>query len=178
MAYGFRQQLEIGRLGEERLDKLFSKSYTIKKATLKEEKEGYDRFFTSASGQKRTFEYKTDMQTAKTKNVFLETVSVKNEAGTKPGWLLTSKADVFVYYAYGTGKAYWFDIKRVRDDLETLQANYRTVTVPNKGYTSAGILISLADFVDKYVDHIITVDETVEEEVVAPKKVYKFVPVF
>ena len=81
--YGFQAQLKVGELGEETLDAFFAeKGYEIKNVTMKEQRRGIDRIFVK-DGKEVKVEYKTDALTARTGNVFIETVS-SNKSGA-PG---------------------------------------------------------------------------------------------
>jgi len=152
MTYEFTSQLSIGKQGERALDNYFSEQFNIIEATLEEEKaEGFDRLFNPHDYQSsvRRIEYKTCSWSVKTGNIALEVIS--NDKTGKLGWIHTTKADWIIYYAYGSGKAYWFRPEDVRAELYELMKKYRIIAATNKDYHSYNLLVPKDDFIKQFV---------------------------
>lgn len=135
--YGFQAQLKVGELGEETLDAFFAeKGYEIKNVTMKEQRRGIDRIFVK-DGKEVKVEYKTDALTARTGNVFIETVS-SNKSGA-PGWAVKTQADYVVYYVSGYKQALLLKPEYLRSKIPYWLFEYRQRPVRNKGYMTFGI---------------------------------------
>jgi hypothetical protein len=135
--YGFQAQLKVGELGEKTLDAFFAeKGYEIKNVTMKEQRRGIDRIFVK-DGKEMKVEYKTDALTARTGNVFIETVS-SNKSGA-PGWAVKTQADYVVYYVPGYKQALLLKPEYLRSKIPYWLFEYRQRPVRNKGYMTFGI---------------------------------------
>lgn len=143
--YKFKTQLTDGEKGERRLDAYFQKWFIIRKATMDEQRLGIDRHFTRRKDQRAfTIEYKTDHTAGKTGNAFVETISVDTD--NKPGWAITSQAQVLCYYIPDTGIIYVIDFARIRRNLPRWQKEYPHRAIPNRGYHTHGHLVPLLEF--------------------------------
>ena len=83
MIYDFNEQLQKGEHYENELDIFFSKFYKIKKVTMDEQRQGFDRIFIRPDGTQLKIEYKSDDKARTTGNFFIELYSV---FPTKQGW--------------------------------------------------------------------------------------------
>lgn len=143
--YTFTTQLTDGQKGERRLDAFFQKWFVIRPATDAEQRQGIDRHFTRRKDQRAfTIEYKTDHTAGRTGNAFVETISVDTD--NKPGWALTSQAQLLIYYIPDTGIIYVIDFARLRRNLPRWQQTYPQRAIPNRGYHTHGLLVPLLEF--------------------------------
>lgn len=136
MIYKFDMQLKKGELQEERLDKFFSKWYSIRKASRKMQRTGIDRIY-QRNGKQILVEYKSDWTASKTGNVFVETVSIDTE--NRPGWAYTSQADILIYFLPDDDLVYMLRMKDIRDHLEEWAGKYPEKSIPNRGYCTHGL---------------------------------------
>ena len=151
--YQFRTQLKKGVDHEAYLDSLFSDWFQIFHASESQQRQGIDReFYRDEDGatKRYTVEYKADERAAQTGNAFIETISVQpppHQAWrpTKPGWAYTSRADILIYYNPGDRLIYIIQFAKLRRLLPTWESKYRQVSVPNKDYTTHGLLVPLAE---------------------------------
>lgn len=144
MVYTFKEQMIVGKDGEATLDEYFSQWYDISPVNMDLERKGIDRWF-RRKGQPAltTVEYKTDVLTQKTGNVFVETYSVL-ESG-RYGWAWTCSADMLMYYAM-PNTIYIAEPIKVREKIDKWQKKYGVRTVKNKGYHSVGIPVPAKEF--------------------------------
>ncbi len=144
MAYQFDTQLYEGNKGERYLDRFFAYWYGITPATYRQQRQGIDRVFTCRYfGQSFTVEYKTDKRAARSGNAFIETLSVSTTG--KRGWAYTSQAAFIVYYIPGTERVFILDVLLLRANLLRWCNTYPTRSIPNRGYTTEGLLVPLAE---------------------------------
>lgn len=142
--HNWETTLKAGEQGEAILDKYFEQWYWIVSVDSKGQRSGIDRIFTcKATGRVYTVEYKTDMRAAETGRAFIETVSVDNVE--KPGWALTSRAQVLVYYVPPLLKAYLLSMFELKQRLPTWQKAYLMGTAKNEGYNTRGLLVPLTE---------------------------------
>lgn len=147
MAYGFAAQLAVGEAWEERLDRFFREGYAVevRRVGMEEQRRGIDRVFVGReTGEVHTVEYKADEKAGRTGNAFVETVSVDTTG--KPGWAVSSQADVLVYLVTEPETIYWIPMKRVRAALGRWRRLYREVAAANEGYRTLGLLVPLCEF--------------------------------
>ena len=143
--YQFITQLADGAAGEARLDQYFAKWFEIRPATMDEQRRGIDRHFTRRQDQAPfSVEYKTDHTAGRTGNAFVETVSVDTQG--KPGWAISSHAQLLLYYVPTSGAIYVIQFKRLREALRIWQQRYPQRAIPNQGYQTHGYLIPLMEF--------------------------------
>src|SRR5690606_37376681 len=90
--YDFQKQKGVGDAGESILDTYFiSLGYRVEEVNMAEQRKGIDRIVKKPDGEVIKLEYKTDALTAKTGNVFIETIS-STKSGSL-GWALKTQAD-------------------------------------------------------------------------------------
>ena len=95
-------------------------------------------------GAHYTVEYKSGLQTARTGNVFLETISV--DSVNKPGWAYTSQADYLAYYIPPDGLVYIIRFEVLRSQLPRWERRYPVRRIANEGYHTQGLLVALREF--------------------------------
>lgn len=147
MVHSWSDSFKRGNEGEEVLDGwLLSTGVGLDGVGMEQQRQGIDRILTTQDGRLVTLEYKTDYRAVKTGNAYIETVSVcKDGVVEKRGWVHTTQAEWVLYFTPGTteGTVYALKPDRLREELDRWQDTYRTVTVQNKGYSGAGILVPL-----------------------------------
>lgn len=102
-----------------------------------------DRYFVKCEMVLK-IEYKSDIQTAFTGNLFLETVSV--DTANKPGWVYSCNADFIMYAALLNNRILVFKPQRLRAAIEQLKTQFREVKTShnqNDGYDTYGVLVPL-----------------------------------
>ena len=140
--YTFNRQYQIGKEGEKVLDSYYSRWFDISQSSREQERRGIDRWFND--GQRHlAIEYKTDTLADKTRNAYIETVSVSKPDKTKKGWVYTCQADILLYYVIGDEAVYTLDPKVLLKKVPHWQNIYPTRTCKNKGYEGKGILVPL-----------------------------------
>jgi hypothetical protein len=138
--YQFQPQLAQGEAGERKLDEHFAQWFTIRLATMEEQRQGIDRIFTRAPVS-FPVEYKTDSRAHQTGNAFIETMSV--DTSNKAGWAYTSQAQWLCYYVPGPEVVYIVAFRRLRTALKRWTDHYPTRRIPNHGYHTHGLLVPL-----------------------------------
>ena len=152
--YKFDEQLSKGQAAEKKLDSLFSDTYVIQEAEMKDQRRGIDRFFVSRKlNTALSVEYKTDWRAAKTGNAFVETVSVDTQ--NKPGWAKSSQADYLVYYVPDDELVYVMKMKKMREHLNEWMSRYPERKIPNQGYSTIGVLVPLKEF-EKHAEQVLS----------------------
>lgn len=144
--YNFNQQLNIGKSGEEFVDKFFSNRYDIEEVSLEIElKNGIDRIYTrKTDGKVFNVEIKTDIMAVKTGNMFAELLVTHFNGKIVDGWIEKSKADMLLYYL--PNKAiYCFPLEKLKKFVVDNQHRYRVKNCQNKTLYSTGLLIPLKD---------------------------------
>ena len=150
--YSFVEQYEKGMEGEKVLDEYFARWYEIREATIDQQKDmKIDRLFRPKGSDRNTpwkkVEYKTDDRTDSTGNLFIETwSSVENR---RYGWAYATKADIIIYYAL-PDTIYILDKKKLQDVLMRKWFKYPNRDIPNKYYTTQGILVSTEEIVEVF----------------------------
>lgn len=154
----FDAQLHRGESGERWLDDFFSLFYDITPASRDEQRKGIDRHFVSRwegwdqiGETQRTeeraryaVEYKSDFLTHRTGNAFVETVSVDSEG--KDGWLITSQADVLIYFVVYRQSIFISRVDRLRELAALWKAAYPSRWAQNAGYRTHGITVPLTQY--------------------------------
>lgn len=138
LMYTFKDQLAIGEKGEGKLDDYFAKYYDIEAVVMPLQKLGVDRiFFNRKTGGRFSVEYKTDLIASTTRNFFLEI-----RVNGKPGWLLSSVAQLVIYYA--PPYAYVLNTAALRADWSAgVISGELSKPVQNDGYVAEGILVPI-----------------------------------
>lgn len=140
--------LQRGKAAEKVLDQWLVKTHRLWPATLGEA-EGIDRYAQHLlTGARYTLQYKADEKAAQTGNAFIETVSVRR-AGRQdlPGWAYSCFATLMCYMVVGPNQVYL--IKKPQqafsEVLPQWEAQYRSVSVPNKSWQTVGLLVPLEE---------------------------------
>ena len=138
--YDFQEQKGVGDTGERILDTFFMYlGYEVEEVDLKSQRRGIDRKVTTPNGDTMRLEYKTDALTAKTGNVFVETISSTKSGAL--GWALKTQADYVIYFVPDWRKALVISPQILRDKIPEWIFEYRQKPVKNAGYFSYGIPI-------------------------------------
>jgi len=108
-----------------------------------------DRIFKSKEdGIIFTVEYKSDNQTHKTKNIFVETISVIEK--NKIGWAYSSWAQLIIYYVKHLEYAHIADMAMIKIRLSKWIKKYPIRDIPNikngETYHTRGILVPEQEF--------------------------------
>lgn len=142
--YQFDAKLAEGQEYERKIDTVFAKWFQILPATPQQQRQGIDRMFWHVKDEKRyAVEYKADSVAGKTGNAFVETISV--DTTNKPGWAVSSEADMLVYMITEPETIYAIPMARIRRELPRWQEQYVTKTAQNDGYKTHGVLVPLAE---------------------------------
>jgi hypothetical protein len=143
--YEFDEQLDKGHGYETRLDKYFSRWYSVHPIEdMAVQRMGIDRRFTGPTGAAYSVEYKTDERAGETGNVFIETVSV--DCDNKLGWAYTSCAQILAYYIPLLQKIYLAYMTNVKDSVKGWSEVYPIRRIPNRGYYTIGLLVPIHEF--------------------------------
>lgn len=143
--YEFDEQLDKGHGYETRLDKYFSKWYSVHPIEEQAvQRMGIDRRFTGPTGAVYSVEYKTDERAGETGNVFIETVSVDTE--NKLGWAYTSCAQILAYYIPALQTIYLAYMTSVKESVRQWNDIYPIRRIPNRGYHTIGLLVPIPIF--------------------------------
>ena len=141
--YSFRSQEFIGKYGEEILDKWLSIFYRIMDVSgvKKYQDSGIDRILTRPDGTTVNVEYKFDLASARTGNLFFETVSVDNQ--DIPGWGWRSQADYWIFLLPSM-EILVIEPGKLRNLVWQHRLEARDKEVQNSGYRTLGIPIPLS----------------------------------
>ena len=140
--YYFKTQENIGKYGEAILDKWLSLSYQIQdvSAIKKYQQVGIDRILTRPDGTTVNVEYKFDLTSAKTGNIFFETVSVDKQ--NIPGWGWRSQADYWIFLL-PTGEVLVVEPAKLRHLVWQYRLEAEEKEIKNVGYNTVGVPIPL-----------------------------------
>lgn len=139
----FSDRLKRGEAIECALDEHFAERYSIRKATMKEQREGIDRVFTDADGESFAVEIKADWRASDTGNVFIETVSVDTQM--VDGWAYTSKAGWLVYAFPQERRYVLVRLAELRKKLREWLRAYPRAKARNATYHTHGVLVPVAE---------------------------------
>ena len=143
--YSFDQQKAIGTEAEAALDCWLDQFYRLRPATGPQQRQGVDRQATHRlTGRQFTLEYKADSRASTTGNAFVETLSV---APNKPGWAVTCTADYLLYWVRNRG-LYICRPLALRCHLADWKRTCESRSIPNRGYTTEGLLVPLNKFAE------------------------------
>tara|TARA_X000000368_G_C22910590_1_gene658370 strand:- start:196 stop:747 length:552 start_codon:yes stop_codon:yes gene_type:complete len=151
-------RLTAGESGEELLDELMREELGVEilRVTMPLQKLGLDRVLVSdrpKNDQLRltSVEYKSDYVGAKTKNCFVEMVSVVER--NKLGWAYTSNAEFLVHWIPAPESlAYVVPFRRLRRELDRWREDYQSRTVtsrdPETGieWHTAGLIVPMHEY--------------------------------
>lgn len=142
--YNFKDQLAVGDQGEQVLDSYFlSKGYDISEVDKEQQRRGIDRIMINPAGELLSIEYKTDAITARTGNVFIETISSTRSGAL--GWAMKTHADYVIYYVPNYGKALVLKPDYLRNKVPFWIFEYKQRPVKNPSYMSWGIPVPWVD---------------------------------
>ena len=149
VVHQFSDRLKRGEAVERDLDAHFEETYSIRKATMKEQRAGIDRVFTdrvTPDADENTFnvEYKADWRATETGNVFVETVSVDTQK--VDGWAYTSQADWLVYAFPQERRYVLVRLAELREKLPEWLRTFPRGKARNATYHTHGVLVPLAEF--------------------------------
>ncbi len=141
-----QEQLDRGEQAEALLDEHFSDRFKITPAGRTEQRNGIDRIFEArANGKRYAIEYKTDWTAGRTRNAFIETISV--DTMNVLGWAYTSQAEWLIYFVPAHKTIYIVRFSHLRQQLEGwIQAYGPEKAIPNDGYYTHGITVPLKVF--------------------------------
>ena len=137
--YSFETMLKNGEQQELLLDRFLSHWYKITPVSMELQRLGIDRIFEDPRHRRFSVEYKADATAARTGRAFLETVSV--DTANKPGWVLTSLAQLLVYYVPLLEYANIYNVFALKSMLPALLQEYSIKRIPNNGYQTHGIAV-------------------------------------
>lgn len=141
----FNNSKKIGDAGEARLDQFFKDKFQIEDVDMSQQKLGWDRVFTHLeSGARASVEYKTDTQSHKTGNIFIEIWS--NKEASKRGWAYTTTAQWLYYYVLGDGEVYIVDVVKLKLYLKNWEKQFIIKGAKNPNYSSEGMLVPVEIF--------------------------------
>lgn len=143
MEYDFGDKLREGEGHETTLDSFFSRYYRVTPVNMALQRLGIDRVFEAEDGYRWTVEYKADATADATGNAFIETVSV--DTNGKPGWALTSVAQLLVYYVPPQGIIYIAAMCSIKWALRDWKKRYRLKSATNNGYKTWGVVVPIEE---------------------------------
>jgi hypothetical protein len=150
--YDFTQQKKQGDLGEKAIRDHFKKDWFISPASLPDQKKGIDFYFQHRrDGIHCTVELKTDTRASQTGNAFVETFSSYPD---RMGWAYTCQSDFLFYYLPQDRLIYVFRPKVIKERLKTWE-KYPSRNIPNKSWTTRGLLVPLHEF-EKHANQTIS----------------------
>ena len=137
--YAFEHQEAIGKSGEVILDAWLKSYYKILDVSdiRKYQRAGIDRILMRPDGTTVSVEYKFDLVSYKTGNLFFETVSVDNR--NVPGWGWSSQATYWIFLLPsmetlvvepGKLRSLIWQERQVTQDKEVQNYGYKTLGVP------------------------------------------------
>lgn len=135
---------------EAEIDKHFSRQWRIEPVGIETQFDGIDRMWTHlTTGEVYAVEYKCDHRTIETHRVFIETVSNANSG--RPGWVITSQADLLIYYCHGLGFAFRASMPKVQEVYETKWKDLKVRAASNIGrdgraYNTLGVCVNKNKF--------------------------------
>lgn len=141
--YDFKSQEFIGKHGEGILDKWLCSAYKILDVSgIKKYQENcIDRILMRLDGTTVSVEYKFDLASSRTGNLFFETVSVDNQ--DIPGWGWRSQADYWIFLLPSM-EILVVEPGRLRNLIWRCRLEAKEKEVQNVGYKTLGIPISLS----------------------------------
>ena len=144
----FLESFNRGKIGEEILDKFFSRWYLVEKSNPWQEKAGIDRVFTPKDKNQvstgKLIEYKTDFRAAKTERFYIEVLSHSQKH--IPGWAYSSAADTIILFACleDKGRVYCVNTQQLRLTMPKWE-NYHIAHVQNSHYFGLGKLVPIRE---------------------------------
>jgi len=158
-SYDFNTKLTQGEKYEELIQNYLSPWFEIQAVSMEYQKNGVDRLFIykqpikvnigddEITARKRySVEIKTDFTAAKTGNAFIETISVDKDS--KEGWAFTSISQLLFYFIPPKKLLYAIEMPKLKRKLTDWLEAYPTRAIPNKGYSTHGVLVPLNELED------------------------------
>lgn len=142
--HDFDDSYRRGKEGEKDIDAAVAHLFVVEPVTLSEEKRfGVDRIWRLKQNHeiRMSVEYKTDDKAAKSRNAFIETISV--DTNGSPGWAMKSVAQIFAYYVPPKHTIYLWHMSMIKVRLLEWVAHYPLASSPNRGYLTWGRLVPL-----------------------------------
>lgn len=161
MTYDFEEKRAEGEAWGRVIDEYLRRMYDVEPVRAGDDRAGLDRLVRRLHGRAAApirVEYKADTVGGLSGNAFIETRSVDEKA---LGWLATSQADELLYYLPILGRAYRVAMPRLREAGLTWMDTFRTVSVPNAGYSTYGVIVPLAK-VAEIADAVLTIPPTLD----------------
>ena len=144
MFHEFDGSNAIGKVGEEVLDSLFQKFYTIEPVTRDKDWRGIDRMYKPKDGRPSFgVQYKTDMRCGTTGNLFIEDVS--NDTSGRKGCTHTCEARLLMYYALPLATIFVFDTDVLRRMLPEWKSRHGTKPAVNAHYRTLGVCVPICE---------------------------------
>lgn len=140
--YEFEDREIVGKEGERILDSWISsiyKSLDVSKIR-KYQEAGIDRILTRPDGTTVTVEYKFDLASLRTGNLFFETVSVDKR--NVPGWGWKSRADYWIFLLPSM-EVLVVEPGRLRNLIWRNRLRFESKEVQNFGYKTLGVPVPL-----------------------------------
>jgi hypothetical protein len=140
--YDFSRQESIGKYGEAIIDKFLASHYKILDVSdiRKYQETGIDRILMRPDGSMVNVEYKFDLASKRTGNIFFETVSVDTQ--NIPGWGWSSQADYWIFLI-PEDEMLVVEPKKLRILVWQHRLNVVEKKGPNKNYKTLGVPIPL-----------------------------------
>lgn len=159
VVHDFAAQLARGKRAEERLDRYFTTWFVVWPALLYEDKQGIDRWFERAKGDRKgerfPVQYKCDWRAAETGNALIELSHEPEGGGYRPGWARRRFGGKLIYFcptdeSAQAGTVYVLPGVTVGDHCAQWEAgNYRRVQIQNQRdeqhWTTTGLLLPLGE---------------------------------
>lgn len=141
--YDFKSQALIGKQGEDILDKWLGSIYKILDVSTVKKYQGscIDRILMRPDGTTINVEYKFDLASSRTGNLFFETVSVDNQ--NIPGWGWRSQADYWIFLL-PTMEVLVIEPGKMRSLVWRERLQVQVKEIQNVGYKTLGIPIPLS----------------------------------
>ncbi len=142
ITYNFEDQVSIGKQGEDLLDQWLNSLYTvIDVSDIKQyQKRGIDRVLIRPDQSVVTVEYKFDLASARTGNLFFETVSI--DTRNIPGWGWSSEADYWIFLL-PSKEVLVIEPSKFRDLIWKSRFKFKEKKVSNSDYNTYGIPIPI-----------------------------------
>lgn len=143
--YDFQTQLAVGQDGEAFLDAFFRREgFTITPASAAEQRTEIDRWFVDRHERRFSVEYKRDATAGRTGNAFVELWG--DVEHRRRGWARMSAAAYLIYYVPEPEAIYVIPMRALRGKLADWALRYPTRRIPNKHWTTEGLLVPLREF--------------------------------
>jgi hypothetical protein len=142
ITYNFNHQQVIGQKGEAILDEWLQSIYKVSDVSSieKYQKIGIDRLLTLSDGSIITVEYKFDVASERTGNLFFETISVDTK--NIPGWGWSSQADYWIFLLPSL-EILVIEPSNFRKLVWELRSTLKEKKIPNTNYNTWGVPVPI-----------------------------------